>query len=179
MFRKIRNMFITFYLKNFKKLNEIEINILRMRKSGIKIGENCRIFSNISSNEPTMISIGNNVTISSDVLFCTHDNGVIKVLNGKTDAVGKITVGNDCFIGMRSIIMLGVTLGDNCIVGAGSVVTKSFPSGTVIAGNPAKAICSTEQYAEKYRNKSYDFRGVSLSERNEYISAHPEFLVER
>jgi acetyltransferase-like isoleucine patch superfamily enzyme len=46
-------------------------------------------------------------------------------------------VGNDCFIGARSIIMPGVTIGDGCIVGAGAVVTKDVPARSLVAGNPA------------------------------------------
>lgn len=53
---------------------------------------------------------------------------------------GKVHIGRQCFLGFRSIIMPGVTLGDRCIVGAGAVVTKSFPSKSVLAGVPAKLI---------------------------------------
>lgn len=51
-------------------------------------------------------------------------------------------IGENCFIGGRSLIMPGVEIGDNCIVGAGSVVTKSVPSGSIVAGNPARVLRS-------------------------------------
>lgn len=56
--------------------------------------------------------------------------------------VGKdIILGENCWIGMNSIILPGVTLGDHTVVGAGAVVTKSFLEGNcLIAGNPAKLI---------------------------------------
>lgn len=44
------------------------------------------------------------------------------------------------WLGVNCIILPGVQLGDNVIVGAGSVVTKSFGSDLIIAGNPAKII---------------------------------------
>lgn len=59
------------------------------------------------------------------------------------DAPKDIILGENCWIGMNSMILPGVVLGANTIVGAGSVVTKSFPEGhCTIAGNPAKIIHS-------------------------------------
>jgi maltose O-acetyltransferase len=51
--------------------------------------------------------------------------------------VGRVKIGNHCWIGARAIILKDVELGDGCVVGAGAVVTKSFPAGSVIAGVPA------------------------------------------
>ncbi len=52
-----------------------------------------------------------------------------------------ITLGNNCWIGMNSIILPGVSLAANTVVGAGSIVTHSFPEGNcIIAGNPARVI---------------------------------------
>lgn len=43
------------------------------RKLGVKIGENCRIYISYWGTEPELISVGNNVTITSDVTLLTHD----------------------------------------------------------------------------------------------------------
>lgn len=52
-----------------------------------------------------------------------------------------IAIGEECWIGMNSVILPGVILGSHTIVGAGAVVTKSFPDGNcIIAGNPASII---------------------------------------
>lgn len=52
-----------------------------------------------------------------------------------------VVLGENCWIGMNSVILPGVTLGKHTIVGAGSVVTKSFPEGNcIVAGNPAKLL---------------------------------------
>lgn len=82
----------------------MKLKIERYRLDGAKIGENVRAFSPISSSESYMISIGNNVTISTGVKFCTHDNSAIKIFENGTDFVGKIVVGDNSFIGMNVIL---------------------------------------------------------------------------
>ena len=126
------------------KNNEIINNYFR--RSGIKIGVGANIYSNIMTPEPYLIFIGDNVTVSNDVQFITHDNSICKIIDGASDIFGEIRIGSNCFLGARSIIMLGVTLPQNTIVAAGAVVTKSFSeSGLVIGGNPARIIGSFEQ----------------------------------
>ncbi len=70
---------------------------------------------------------------------------------------GRIDIGENCFIGADTRLMPDVIIGDNCVIGAESVVTKDVPSGEVWAGNPAKYICSTKQYADKLLDMTPDF----------------------
>jgi acetyltransferase-like isoleucine patch superfamily enzyme len=53
---------------------------------------------------------------------------------------GPIIIGNDVWIGFRSVILSGVTIGDGAVIYAGSVVTKDVPSYAIVAGVPAKII---------------------------------------
>ena len=180
MIRRIKNKLLYLYFTKIKKYDGSDYTIYKMRKAGIRVGEKCRIFTGLYTNrEPYLITIGDNVTISSGVELCTHDNAVIKVVPGKTDIVGEIKIGNNCFIGMNSIIMYGVTLGDGCIVGAGSVVTHSFPANTVLAGNPARAITTSDKYAEKYAKYAINFREIPFEKQGQYMKDHPELLVKR
>lgn len=179
MFNGIRSRIKRLYYRRFRKMAENEYCIMQIRDSGITVGEGCRIYTPLRSNEPSLIKIGNHVTISSGVAFVTHDNSILKVLDPATDVVGMITVGDHCFIGQNSILLLGVTLGERCVVGAGAVVTRSFPPHSVIAGNPARKICTVEEMAEKYRDKAIDFGPIPFGQRNRYIMEHPEKWVVR
>lgn len=52
----------------------------------------------------------------------------------------------------ESIILYNTKIGSNVVVAAGSVVTKDVPDNTVVGGNPARFICSIEQFIEKRKN---------------------------
>ena len=82
---------------------------------------------------------GKNCIVAPNCGFITANhnfNAYDKHYEGKD-----IIIGNNCWIGMNSVILPGVILGDHTIVGTGSIVTKSFPEGNcIIAGNPAKKI---------------------------------------
>lgn len=136
-------------------LNNREIKNNYFRRQGMKIGKHCLICSDISSREPMLIEVGNDVTISTDVHLVTHDNSIKLILPEGSNLFGRIKIGNRCFIGERSLIMYGVDLADEIIVAAGSVVTKSFTENRIIIGGvPAKKIGTWDDMKEKYQGKS-------------------------
>jgi len=121
------------------------------RHKGVSVGENCRIYTRNFGSEPWMISIGNKVTITSGVIILTHD-GSTWLMNddkGRRYLYRRVEIKNNVFIGVNSVIMPGVKIEDNVIVAAFSIVTKSVPSGVIIAGNPAKIIGSYEAYRKE------------------------------
>ena len=77
-------------------------------------------------------------------------------------AAQDITVGENVFIGMRSIILPGTVIGDNVIIGAGSLVKGTIPSNTVWAGIPARQIQSIEEFSEKIERRGLFGEGDSL-----------------
>lgn len=86
--------------------------------------------------EPWMITLGNDVHITSEVRFITHDGGTLPLRKEVPDLeiTKPIVVGDDVFIGVRSLILPGVTIGNRSIIGAGSVVTCNVPAGEVWGG---------------------------------------------
>ncbi|MEG2417414.1 MAG: DapH/DapD/GlmU-related protein [Eubacterium sp.] len=70
-------------------------------------------------------------------------------------------IGNNVFIGTRSLILLGSRIGDNVIIGAGSVVTGAIPGGGVYAGVPAKRIGDFEYLMEEREAVEKDGRKIS------------------
>jgi acetyltransferase-like isoleucine patch superfamily enzyme len=62
-----------------------------------------------------------------------------------------VTIKDGAVIGSRAVIKAGVTIGKNSIVAMGAVVTKDVPDNTVVAGVPAKAIYSREEYDKKQK----------------------------
>lgn len=115
----------------------------------MKIGENCTIQAGVTFDYSLcwLIKIGNNVTIAPEAFLLAHDASTIKELH--YTKVGPITIEDNVFIGARALIMPGVTIGKNSIVAAGSIVTKSVPENSIVAGNPAKVISTTNEYLEK------------------------------
>lgn len=92
------------------------------------------------------ITIGNNVKIGGGVcIYDTDFHSLDPVIRRSSEdlknrAEKPVVIGNDVFIGAKSIILKGVTIGENSVIGAGSVVTKSVPANQIWAGNPAKFI---------------------------------------
>ena len=121
----------------------------RLRR-GLIIGDNTHIYSieGIDGAWPWLIKIGKDVTISSDVTILAHDAST-NVVHCSTK-LGRVVIGDNVFIGARSIVLCNTKIGNNVIVGAGSVVTHDLPSNAVYAGSPARYICSIEEYREKY-----------------------------
>ena len=133
------------------------------------VGKSVRISLDCNITDPTLLRIGNNVTLANCTLL-GHD-GVIRILNNrynkKLDAVGPIDIRDNCFIGHGAIVMPRITIGPDSIVAAGSVVTKDVPPGMVVGGNPAKVICTTEELVTRMEARSDTYPWIELIRQRE------------
>ena len=96
-----------------------------------------------------LITMGDHVTLAPRVHILCHDASTKDFL-GYTK-IGRVTIGDNVFIGAESVVLPGVTIGSNVIIGANSTVTHDVPDNTVVAGSPARVLCSLEEYLEKER----------------------------
>jgi maltose O-acetyltransferase len=67
--------------------------------------------------------------------------------------IGRVTIGDRVFIGAGSIVLPDVVIGNDVVIGAGSVVTHDIPDNSVFVGNPARRLCSLDEYLDKERSR--------------------------
>lgn len=159
--------------------------VTKFRKMGVRIGENCKIQNEviIDYSHYWLVTIGNNVTIAPRVHILAHDASTKRKFN--YTKLGLTTIEDDVFVGAGAVVLPGVTIKKGSIVGAGSVVTNDVPENVVVAGNPAKVICTTEEYYAKINSQmceqntfdeSYTTRkDISQQKKQEMIGAIEKF----
>lgn len=143
---KIRNI-----LAKIKRtiLAESEEDIL-IRK-GVSIGRDTKLYNvEVDGCFPHLITIGSNCCITHSVILA-HDASTKNIVG--YSKVGRVKIGNNVFIGYKSIILPGVEIGDNVIIGAGSIVTHNIPTNSVACGAPAKVIKEYDNYALKIKEQ--------------------------
>lgn len=166
-------------IKNIMKLIEYKMASFEkrtkiLRGSGASIGNNCEIYSDVVfGSEPYLISIGDNVRLTSGCKFITHDGGAWVLRNlkliDKGELFGKISIGNNVHIGINTIIMPNVKIGNNCIIGCGSIVTKDIPDNSVAVGIPAKVIETIDEYYNKNKERFDLTKNMATNEKKKYI----------
>ena len=124
--------------------------VLKTFRSGatIAIGDDTGLTSATVS-AGSSIRIGSRVLIGAGVMITDSDHHpIISTSERPRRFAGlpspsldrPVVIGDDVFVGARSIILKGVTIGEGAVVGAGSVVTSDVPPGWLAAGNPCAPI---------------------------------------
>ena len=145
-----------------------------LRSKNMRIGEGCNISKAADfGSEPYLITIGNNVRITKNVHFITHDGGLwtlrqIGLIDKEAVKYGRIKIGDNCNISWV-IIMPNVTIGDNCVIAAGAVITKDVPAGEVWGGVPGHKIETIEEYLNKVKNSTVPTFSMSKDKKEAWL----------
>lgn len=144
------------------------------RHIGVKIGDNNFIRTKDFGTEPYLVEIGNNVQITAGVKIHTHGGAhVARKDYPDFDIFGKVIIEDWVYIGTQAQIMPGVTIGERSLVAAGSIVTKSIPKGCVVAGNPARIICSIDEYINRNMKYNVGTKGMSRAKKQSILESLP------
>ena len=130
---------------------------LKKKKVFLSMGEKCYYHTRDIPAEPYLVKLHNDVRIAAGVRLITHDITSYMINNipeyaefGKAHYyMGTIEICDHVMIGANSLILPNAKIGPNVVIGAGSIVTKDIPPNSVVAGVPARVICSFDDFAKK------------------------------
>ncbi|WP_431144815.1 acyltransferase [Pseudomonas alvandae] len=143
----------------FNMLHAALYPVAYAKKIGVEIKGNVTIYGSsydMFSTEPYLVTLGDNVFISIKAKFVCHDGATLPFRKDIPDLelAGEIKVGDNVFIGMGALVLPNIKIGNGCVIGANAVVTKDVLDGTIVAGNPARVISTTEDFLVRAQEKS-------------------------
>ncbi len=108
----------------------------------ITVGDNNHFSNNISVVANERITIGNRCLLGDLVAIYDCDFHEMNPLTRHQGSgpTAPVSIGDNVWIGSRSIILKGVTVGDNSVIAAMSLVNKPVPPNCVVGGVPARII---------------------------------------
>ena len=117
---------------------------LKARTGIIRIGKQTTIGSNSNVISVSSVEIGDFVIIAGGCTINTGGYNIndtsVNIMDSGVSSKGAVVVGDDVWIGARTVILGGIRIGSHAVVGAGAVVTKDVAEHEIVAGVPAKSI---------------------------------------
>lgn len=135
----------------------------KLVKMGLTVGKNFNRLGGVilDPSHCWLLSIGDNVTMAPRVHVLCHDAST-KLFLGLTK-IGRVSIGDNVFIGAESVVLPNVKIGNNVIIGANSTITNDVPDNVVVAGTPARIICTLEEYLSKQKENMQVFPVYDVS----------------
>lgn len=130
-----------------------EFTTEKLVSMGMKVGTNFKRLNGVilDPGHCWLIEIGDNVTMAPRVHVLCHDASTKQFLN--YTKIGRVTIGNNVFIGAESVILPNTMIGNNVVVGANSTVIGNIPDNVVVAGSPAKILYTLDEYLNKEKER--------------------------
>lgn len=140
---KLRKPVLRTLIHHMDTSNSFATNVKILCPHKLYLGKNVGIANNVNLDCRGSVEIGNDTIIGFETIILTsthkHENKTIPIKN-QGMFCKPVTIGNDVWVGARTIIMPGVTINNGAIIGANSVVTKDVPPNAIVGGIPAKLI---------------------------------------
>jgi acetyltransferase-like isoleucine patch superfamily enzyme len=115
--------------------------IVAMPGAQVRIGANTFLNDDASVIAKRSITIGSGCAIAWRTMIADSDFHALQGKTGRYETVTlPVTIGDNVWIGMGSILLKGVSIGAGSVVAAGSVVRGEIPPGVLFSGNPGRVI---------------------------------------
>lgn len=109
--------------------------------SNIRVGK--RFYANFDCTivDCALVEIGDRVMFGPGVsIYAATHEVEVQTRRDDIEYAKGVKIGNDCWIGGKTVILPGVTIGKGCTIGASSVVTRDIPDWSVAMGSPARVV---------------------------------------
>lgn len=130
-------------IRNHARLEALD----SMRTPSLIIGDNCNFEQDVHIICSHLVRIGRNCSITARCAIVDTWHPFVGI--GQDTKIGatlnrepaSVIIGDNCFLGIGSVILPNVRLGNRCVVGANAVVAAGdYADGSVLAGAPARVV---------------------------------------
>ena len=93
------------------------------------------------------VVLGNNVLINA-MAYIGHESFIDNstIIGPNVTIAGNVIIGKDCYLGAGSTVKNHIKICDQVLVGCGSVVVKDIIFPGIYVGNPARLLCTLEEF---------------------------------
>jgi carbonic anhydrase/acetyltransferase-like protein (isoleucine patch superfamily) len=129
----------------------------------VKLGDNVGVwFGTVIRGDTSLITVGTGTNVQDGAML--HSDYGAPLTIGEDCTIGHHAILHGCTVGDRVLVGMGATLlnqamiGDECVIGANALVTegRSFDSGSLIVGSPARAIRTLDANKRAFLKASAD-----------------------